>query len=333
MNLKRIICILFLFCIVLLQSIRADAEEKKGKTVPKKRIAVMNFTANNTGADMARIARNTIELELFKTGLFDILEKEHINLIMEERKRQITECHDRDCAVAIGKLLSAKYVILGSVDRDVSYVIQIKVVDVEKKRIVIADSMETSDSDRIRRAAERISRSISRRMERLGRAGETVVFSAAFNFVAPLDYLARKVGPGFGFTMTCMAEDLLVAGLQAGGSARFIHFTGKSHESHHAMMVPVNALLGYRFSIGDFSVNPVLGFGGSYSIVYYYRDSSSSDYSASGAFQPILLFGLDLGYSFTHLFQLQLKPEYAIIFEQDGIIQFFSVGIGFSLFF
>ncbi|HOO71528.1 MAG TPA: CsgG/HfaB family protein [Spirochaetota bacterium] len=309
------------------------AEQKRKKTAPKKRIAVMNFSANNSGADTARIARNTIELELFKTGLFDILEKEHINLIMAERKRQIAECHDRDCAVTIGKLLSAKYVILGSVDKDVSYVIQIKVVDVEKKRIVIADSTEASDIGKIRRAAERISRSISRRMERLDKAGETVVFSTAFNFLTPVDYLARKVGPGFGFTMTCMVEDLLVPGFQAGGAARFIYFTGKSHESHHAMMVPVNALAGYRFSIGDFSVNPVLGFGGSYNIVYYYRNRDSSDYSAHDAFQPILLFGLDLGYSFTHLFQLQLKPEYAIIFEQDGIVQFFSAGIGFSLFF
>ena len=262
----RALLIPLVLLLVFSAVIQSHAAEKKG---PRKKIAILNFTANNTDEDTARIARNAVELSLFKTGLYDILEKEHINLIIEERRKQMDDCRSSDCAVAVGELLSAGYVIMGSVDRGDALVIQVKVVDVEQKRVVIADTAEVSDSGKIRQAADGISRSISRKMERLGKKGKPVVFSTSFNFVVPLDYLARKVGPGFGFTMTCVAEDLFVRGLQAGGSARFIYYTGKAHESHHAMMVPVNAQLGYRFSIEDFSINPYLGFGGSYSVVYF----------------------------------------------------------------
>ena len=333
-HIRQSTLLLLMFCIISTTVTQAHAAEngisKKG---PRKRLAVLAFTANNTSAGMARIARNAVEMALFKTGLYDILEKEHINLIMDERKRQIDECRDSSFAAAIGELLSAEYIVIGSVDRGAFYVIQVKVVDVKKKRIVIVETSRTSDSKKIRRTAERISRTISRRMERLGKKGKPLVVSAAFNVLTPLGYLAEKVDIGFGFTLNFLAEDIFFKGFQAGVSARFIHYTGKSHEAHHAMMVPINLVLGYRFTIEDFSINPGLGMGGSYSIVYYYRDRTGSDYSGNAAFQPVLLFSLDLTYSFTPILQLQLRPEYAMIFEKDGIIQFLSAGIGLALLF
>lgn len=326
----------FLFAFLVFAS-TASAVNAAGleneKTPPRKKIAVIPFTANNTNADIARMARNAVELALFKTGLYDILEKEHIELIVEERKRQIDECRDSECAAAIGELVSAGYVVIGSVDRGDTYMVQAKVVDVEKKCIVIAETAAAHESGKIRIAAERLSWNITQKMERLGKKVKPGMFSAAFGFVAPLDYLSHKVGFGYGFTLSCVAEDVFVRGLQAGGSVRFIYFTGKDHEAHHAMMVPVNAQVGYRFALGSFSVNPYVGFGGSYSLVYYYRDRESSDYTASGAFQPFLLFGLDLTYNLTPMVQLQLKPEYAMIFEKEGVIQFFSAGIGVGIFF
>jgi len=333
-NRVRVQHLLFAFLVFasIASAVNAAGLENE-KTPPRKKIAVIPFTSNNTDADKARMARNAVELALFKTGLYDILEKEHIRLIVEERKRQIDECRDSECAAAIGELVSAGYVVIGSVDRGDTYMVQAKVVDVEKKCIVIAETAAAEESGKIRDAAERISLIITRKIERLGKKSKPGAFSAAFGFVAPLGYLSRKVGFGYGITLSCVAEDLFVNGLQFGGSARFIYFTGKDHEAHHAMMVPVNALAGYRFTVRDFSINPYLGFGGSYSIVYYYRDRETADYTASGAFQPFLLLGLDLTYNFTPMVQLQLKPEYAMTIEKGGIIQFFSAGIGVGVFF
>lgn len=318
-------------CLLVLIAVQAQAAEKKAE--PKKRIAVLNFTANNADEGLARVARNAVELSLFKTGLFDILEKESISLIIKERKLQLEKCRDVSCAVAIGELLKARYVIIGSLDYAREYVLQVKVVDVQKRRIVAADSAKVKESGDIRQAAETLSEKISRRMQRLGKKALPVVFTTAVNYALPLGYLERKVGHGFGFTVTCMAEDLGVNGLQLGGAAGFIYFTEKPHEAHHAMMAPLTLVLGYRFWIRGFSINPMVGGGGSYNIVYYYRDKESAEYSGSGAFQPLLSVTLDLAYSVTPMFQLSLRPGYSIIFEEDGIIQYFSAGVGFTFIF
>jgi TolB-like protein len=268
----------------------ASAGTREGTRPSRKRLALLHFSPVNSGDDAARVARNALELSLFKTGLFDILEKEHIGLINEERRRLTDQCRATDCALALGELLSADYVVTGTVEQGVSsIVIQVKIIDIRKKGIVITDTALAPDRSSIRRTVERMSRSISRKMERLDKKGPPVAITTAFNAVAPLAYLARKVGPGFGFTFSCYAEDMGARGLQLGGSARFIYYTGRSHEAHHAIMVPVSVLLGYRITLADFSINPMLGAGGSYSIVYYYRDRETSRYSGSDAFQPLLI--------------------------------------------
>lgn len=328
---NRFIAFAVFSCLVVCAAAQVHAEETKAE--PKKRIALLNFTANNTNDGLARMARNALELALFKTGLFDILEKESIRLIIKERNLQLEKCKDVACAVAIGELLKAQYVIIGSLDRGRTYVLQARVVDVKKRRIVAADSVKTKESDNIRQAAEDLSGKITRTMQRLGKRAIPVSLTTDASYVMPLGYLERKVGQGFGFTVTCLAEDLFVNGLQMGGAARFIYFTEKAHESHHAMMVPLAVVIGYRFRIRNFSINPLVGAGGSYNIVYFYDDKESSKYSGRGAFQPHLSFSLDLAYSFTPMFQLCLRPGYSMVFEAEGLIQYFSAGLGFTFVF
>ena len=83
----------------------------------KKRLAVLDFSANNTSPTYARIIRNQIEVSLYRTNVFDILERNKMELILKEQEFETTGCIDTSCAIRIGKLLSVDYVALGSIDK------------------------------------------------------------------------------------------------------------------------------------------------------------------------------------------------------------------------
>ncbi len=106
----------------------------------KKRGAVMDFTANNTASAYAKIVRNQIEVALYKTGYFEILERDKMDLILKEQGLNVSGCIDTSCAVQIGKLLSVDYVIVGSIDRLGKFLLSIKVMDVQKGVVIYADT-------------------------------------------------------------------------------------------------------------------------------------------------------------------------------------------------
>ena len=52
----------------------------------RERIAVLDFKANNTSISDANIVRNNIELGLYKSGYFNLLERDSIKLVLKEQK-------------------------------------------------------------------------------------------------------------------------------------------------------------------------------------------------------------------------------------------------------
>ncbi len=122
----------------------------------KKRVAVMDFTANNTTEAYARIVRNQIEVSLYKTGLFEILERDKMELILKEQGLQVSGCTDTVCAVEIGKLLSVHYVMVGSLDKLGMYLISIKFIDIRKGVVTYADSAGAENDNAIPAALNKL---------------------------------------------------------------------------------------------------------------------------------------------------------------------------------
>ncbi len=122
----------------------------------KKRIAVLNFTANNTTETMAYGIGEFVEVALFQTELFDVLERSQINHILNEQDLQNTRCEDTSCGVKIGKLLSADVVVFGSVVRLDSYTITIKYVGVKSGQVIIADSESPANEGEIKNAVNKL---------------------------------------------------------------------------------------------------------------------------------------------------------------------------------
>lgn len=294
---------------------------------PKKRIAVLGFTANNVDESLARIVRNNIELSLFESKKFEVLEHDRIDFILKERK-SILECSDEECGSVLGEMLSAQFVILGSVTKLDKFIVQIKVIDASRKQLIIIEKTETDSEADLRNTAVDLSGIIAEEIENIGRKTNPLFFSAGFLYVMPLEYLKGRFDPGFGIGLSGGIEDILFNRTLLGIDIQYLYFNGKSGITHHAYMLPVTLFTGYRLPVWKFSFLPCISAGGSYNSIYYYPSVDSIDYSAQSEFEFIVKGGIKVEYNLTGAFHIDISSDYCMIFEREGEIEFVTCGLG-----
>lgn len=124
----------------------------------KMRIAVLDFQANDVSIYAAKAVSDIITTEMAKKDDFIMVERSQMSSIMSEQGFQQSGCIDSACAVQLGKLLSAKKILIGSLSRlgDV-FTITGKVVDIQTARIELADSERCLKEDDLDQAARILS--------------------------------------------------------------------------------------------------------------------------------------------------------------------------------
>ncbi|TAL31279.1 MAG: hypothetical protein EPN93_18130, partial [Spirochaetes bacterium] len=142
----RIVCAALL--VLALGTARAHAAGEK------KRLAVLDFSANNTSDANARIVRNAFEVMLYKTSLYNMLERRQVELVLKEQGFQASGCVDTACAIEIGKMLSADLVAVGSLDRIDMYIVSVKVIDIANGSVVYADNERSANEGGLYNALE-----------------------------------------------------------------------------------------------------------------------------------------------------------------------------------
>lgn len=149
------------FCIASTAAVRAAGEPRQ--TQP--RVAVLDFTAPAADADMAVVARNLLEVALYKTGGLEMLERSQVARILKERDFRKELCGEAGCAVAAGRMLSADMIIIGAYLRREDFHVALKCVDIITGKIIAAESVsaktEKELSPALEDAAERIARRIT----------------------------------------------------------------------------------------------------------------------------------------------------------------------------
>lgn len=99
----------------------------------KEIIAVTDFAAKEVSSSLAINVSELIRTELINSGRYTVIERSQMKEILKEQGFQQTGCTDVNCAVRMGKLLSAKKILVGSVMKMGSrLIISGRVVDVEK---------------------------------------------------------------------------------------------------------------------------------------------------------------------------------------------------------
>jgi len=90
-----------------------------------------------------------------KSGDFIVLEKKQLQQILKTMELQLSGLYDSDKAVAIGKLINAQYLMVGSITKTAGfYRVSVRVVEIRTGSIILSDSIEF-DAALLESAAEK----------------------------------------------------------------------------------------------------------------------------------------------------------------------------------
>lgn len=126
-------------------------------------VAIAEFDAKGVSASDASTITDFVRTELVGLGYYNVMDRANMEMILTEQKFQLSGCTEQECAVKMGKLLSVKLMILGSLSKLLdTYYITVSLVDVETGKILksVREKALTADdlSNACRKLAEELCR-------------------------------------------------------------------------------------------------------------------------------------------------------------------------------
>lgn len=129
-----------IFLIIVLASVALALNQPK--------IAVYGFRSQTFSKGEIASLNSVLESSLMDLGYFKVLTREDIKLILKERKLADTGLVEPE---DFGKMIGAKYVVFGNVDRSFGkygYVtVSVKIIDIDSGEIVFADASNVPRSE------------------------------------------------------------------------------------------------------------------------------------------------------------------------------------------
>jgi len=119
-----------LFCLMIIISMFAVVTVNSLDNI---RIAVLDLEARGTSKTASAAVSEMLRTEMINLGMFTVIERNKMGVILKEQGFSQTGCTDQDCAVQVGKLLSARKILIGTLtQQDAEFLITVRVVDIEK---------------------------------------------------------------------------------------------------------------------------------------------------------------------------------------------------------
>jgi TolB-like protein len=121
------------------------------------RIGVLELEANNVTASDARAIADRLRLYLQRQEIFEVLERNTMESIMNEVGFQYSgACNSNECVVAAGEVLGVSKMVAGSVSQVGSmFSLQVRIVDVQTSRIDMQSFSDVSGIEEVLRTATR----------------------------------------------------------------------------------------------------------------------------------------------------------------------------------
>ncbi|MCP4131808.1 MAG: hypothetical protein GY754_12585 [bacterium] len=304
----------------------------------KKRVAVLNFSANNIAKSYSKIIRDTIERSLIKTKRFNILERSMIELVVREKKPGALDCIETMCAVQIGEFVSADYVIIGSIDAEKTYTLIVRIVDVRSNKIVKVNSKTYDSKEDMVKGSPGIGDSSADTLDVLIPGDDSAAgkeHDSSFDFygalsggyVMPVSTFSQLVYSGFAVSIYGGVENLFFENFLLVLESGYYRFPGKDDDVRYVSMIPVLFCAGYSlYVLDDFYLLPSLSFGA----VAVLNNKING---AQSGIEPLLKLSLDVGYRFNSLLKVRVGASYNKIFEEDGEMDFLSFNAGVGIIF
>lgn len=113
-------------------------------------LAVMEMDPVGVSKDTAQIVTELLHTELFKTSLFDMVERRQIRKVLEEYSLQLAGLTGDEYEIRLGQLLSADKVLVGTVGKlGDSFIINARIIDVEKGTMDFAESTKVESESEL----------------------------------------------------------------------------------------------------------------------------------------------------------------------------------------
>jgi hypothetical protein len=188
-------------------------------------VAVLDLEPKAVPRILAGAVTDIICSEMVKTGLYTIIERARMNEILKEQEFQATGCTDQTCAVQIGKLLSARKILLGEINKiGQTFIITVRIVDVEKGISEFSANEKADTEDNLDAAAKKITKNLSLNIVE----GNKKFFA---EMITKEGYYIRGIIPGWG---QIYAGKSLKGGLYLTTFIGALAFTGYSFYNYNS---------------------------------------------------------------------------------------------------
>lgn len=129
-------------------------------------IAVLDLKAVGVSDKTAKTVSSMLRTDMVNTGRFKVVERSQMDTILREQGFQKTGCTDQDCAIQLGKLMSAKKILIGEViTLGRSIIMNVRIIDVEKGLSEYAARDKAPSVDALDNTITRITKKLSERIE------------------------------------------------------------------------------------------------------------------------------------------------------------------------
>jgi TolB-like protein len=161
----------------------------------KMRVAILDLQATNISKATARGVSDMIRTDLIDMGIFTVIERSAMTQILNEQGFQQTGCTDSSCAVKLGKLVSARKILVGEISKIGTAVqITVRIVDVESGVAEFASSEKAANENNVDEASRNLSLKLAERIT--GKRGAELLERSAT--VDKTGYYIRGIVPGWG---------------------------------------------------------------------------------------------------------------------------------------
>lgn len=131
----------------------------------KIKLAILDLLPQHVPEPTALMVSDLLRTELFNTGLFRVIERSEMESVLKEQEFQISGCTETECAVQVGKLLSARKILIGTVGKlGKEYIINARIVDVESGEMEFADNTAVESESRLRQAVKEFAQKLSKKI-------------------------------------------------------------------------------------------------------------------------------------------------------------------------
>lgn len=128
------------------------------KTPKGSAIAIADFDNKDAAAgapDLGFAVSEIVTQDFQRSGYFLVLEKKQLQQILKTMELQQSGLYDSDKAATIGKLIDAKYLMVGSITKTAGfYHVAVRIVEVETGSVILSDGIDL-DAALLESAAEK----------------------------------------------------------------------------------------------------------------------------------------------------------------------------------